>query len=235
MITAEQADFDAQLPQSWRQRLQSELAASYMVKLRAYLLAEKAEGKTIFPPDEEIFSAFNSMDFDKVKVVVLGQDPYHGAGQAHGLCFSVKPGVAVPPSLRNIYKELHADTGCVIPEHGCLRRWAEQGVLLLNSVLSVEEAKAGSHQGIGWERFTDKVVALLNEQAQGLVFILWGNYAQAKGALIDRHKHLVLQSPHPSPLSVRHGFFGNQHFSRSNEYLLAQGESAIDWQLPTVP
>lgn len=202
-----------------------------MAALGSFLREQKAQGKTIFPAGSEIFSALNVTTFERVKVVILGQDPYHGPDQAHGLCFSVRRGVRIPPSLRNIYKELAADVGFKAPLHGCLNEWAEQGVLLLNSVLTVEASLAGSHQGKGWEQFTDSIVKLLNENTQGIVFILWGSYAQKKGAMIDRKKHLVLQSPHPSPLSASRGFFGNHHFSRSNEYLQAQNKTAIDWQL----
>jgi uracil-DNA glycosylase len=204
-----------------------------MASLRQFLLQEKARGKRIFPAGKVIFNALDSTEFDAVKIVILGQDPYHGPGQAHGLCFSVEPGVAVPPSLLNIYKELHGDTGFNIPAHGCLKQWAEQGVLLLNSVLTVEAGRAASHQGMGWEQFTDKIIDVLNREKQAVVFILWGAYAQKKGAMIDRQRHLVLQSPHPSPLSASRGFFGNKHFSRANEYLLSHGRNAVDWQLPT--
>ena len=210
-----------------------EFAAGYMASLRQFLLQETARGKRIFPAGKVIFNALDSTEFDAVKIVILGQDPYHGPGQAHGLCFSVEPGVAVPPSLLNIYKELHGDTGFNIPAHGCLKQWAEQGVLLLNSVLTVEAGRAASHQGMGWEQFTDKIIDVLNREKQGVVFILWGAYAQKKGAMIDRQRHLVLQSPHPSPLSASRGFFGNKHFSRANEYLLSHGRNAVDWQLPT--
>lgn len=203
-----------------------------MASLRVFLREQKAQGKRIYPPGPEIFAALNATPFDRVKVVILGQDPYHGPGQAHGLCFSVRRGVRVPPSLRNIYKELSADVGCVAPSHGCLDAWAEQGVLLLNSVLTVEASLAGSHQGKGWERFTDSVISRLNEGATSIVFILWGSYAQKKGAMIDRQRHLVLESPHPSPLSASRGFFGNHHFSRSNDYLQANNRTAINWQLP---
>ncbi|MEX0963357.1 MAG: uracil-DNA glycosylase [Pseudohongiellaceae bacterium] len=216
---------------SWRERLQADFGAPYMAALGSFLREQKAQGKTIFPAGSEIFSALNVTTFERVKVVILGQDPYHGPDQAHGLCFSVRRGVRIPPSLRNIYKELAADVGFKAPLHGCLNEWAEQGVLLLNSVLTVEASLAGSHQGKGWEQFTDSIVKLLNENTQGIVFILWGSYAQKKGAMIDRKKHLVLQSPHPSPLSASRGFFGNHHFSRSNEYLQAQNKTAIDWQL----
>lgn len=220
------------LDDCWKGPLQAEFDADYMHDLRQFLLREKNSGKRIFPPGKQIFNAFNAIALDAVKLVILGQDPYHGEGQAHGLCFSVQAGVAIPPSLLNIYKELHADTGFVRPPHGCLDHWAGQGVLLLNAVLTVEAGKAGSHQGAGWERFTDRVVAVLNEQRSGLVFLLWGAYAQKKGAMIDRAKHLVLQSPHPSPLSAHRGFFGNRHFSLANAYLLKQQKTAIDWQLP---
>lgn len=223
---------ELKLADSWKHQLSQEFAADYMLKLRQFLLQEKAAGKQLFPPGKLIFNALNSTDFDAVKVVILGQDPYHGPGQAHGLCFSVEAGVRVPPSLLNIYKELNADTGFIIPSHGCLTPWAEQGVLLLNAVLTVEAGRAASHQGLGWEQFTDKIIQLLNQELEGIVFILWGSYAQKKGAMIERSRHLVLQSPHPSPLSASRGFFGNRHFSRSNEYLLAKGKSTIDWQLP---
>jgi uracil-DNA glycosylase len=224
---------ELRLADSWKQHLPGEFAADYMASLRQFLLQEKARGKRIFPAGKLIFNALDSTEFDAVKIVILGQDPYHGPGQAHGLCFSVEPGVAVPPSLLNIYKELHGDTGFNIPAHGCLKQWAEQGVLLLNSVLTVEAGRAASHQGMGWEQFTDKIIDVLNREKQGVVFILWGAYAQKKGAMIDRQRHLVLQSPHPSPLSASRGFFGNKHFSRANEYLLSHGRNAVDWQLPT--
>ena len=223
------------LEQSWKQGLQQEFSQQYMQDLRQFLLSEKAKGKRIYPPGDEIFNALNSTALDDVKVVILGQDPYHGGGQAHGLCFSVKPGVEPPPSLLNIYKELQSDVGFAPPGHGCLDYWARQGVLLLNAVLTVEAGRAASHQSKGWERFTDRVVSLLNEQKSGLVFMLWGSYAQKKGAMIDRGKHLVLQSPHPSPLSASRGFFGNRHFSGANTYLLGQGREAVDWQLPRTP
>lgn len=231
MNASESQAREIKLEVSWRERLEAEFAASYMIELRQFLREQKALGKTIYPAGAEIFSALNATPFDKVRVVILGQDPYHGPGQAHGLCFSVRHGVAVPPSLRNIYKELSADVGFQAPGHGCLTEWAEQGVLLLNSVLTVEASLAASHQGKGWEQFTDRVIHELNENATGIVFILWGSYAQKKGAMIDRNKHLVLQSPHPSPLSASRGFFGNHHFSRANEYLEKQKKLAIDWQL----
>lgn len=222
---------DTKLENSWRERLRSDFESAYMAELRQFLGEQKALGKTIYPAGDEIFAALNATAFKAVKVVILGQDPYHGPGQAHGLSFSVRKGVRIPPSLQNIYKELATDVNFVRPDHGCLSEWAEQGVLLLNSVLTVEAGLAASHQGKGWEKFTDSVVSHLNVDATGIVFILWGNYAQKKGAMIDRDKHLVLQSVHPSPLSASRGFFGNHHFSKSNEYLLAQDKSAIDWEL----
>ena len=226
-----QASREIKLESSWREKLQAEFDSSYMEVLRDFLREQKASGKTIYPAGNEIFAALNSTPFDAVKVVILGQDPYHGPGQAHGLCFSVREGVQTPPSLKNIYKELAADVDFVPPKHGCLNEWAEQGVLLLNSVLTVEAGLAASHQGKGWESFTDSVVSHLNNDAENIVFILWGSYAQKKGAMIDRARHLVLQSPHPSPLSASRGFFGNHHFSKANQYLLAHNKKAIDWQL----
>ncbi len=222
------------LDPSWFKVLGDEFDQSYMQKLRQFLVEEKAQGKIIYPAGENWFSAFNNTPFDRVKVVVLGQDPYHGPGQAHGLCFSVLPGVATPPSLRNIYQELHGDLGILQPDHGCLLPWAHQGVLLLNATLTVEQGKAGAHQGHGWERFTDRAVQALNAQREGLVFLLWGSYAQKKGAIIDTTKHLVLKAPHPSPLSAYRGFLGCKHFSKANEYLKAQGVDPIDWELPPV-
>lgn len=226
---------DIKLEAGWLTELESEFNSDYMVSLREFLLAQKAAGKQVYPAGSEIFNALNYTPLTETRVVILGQDPYHGPNQAHGLCFSVKPGVALPPSLINIYKELQADVGFLPPGHGCLTHWARQGVLLLNSVLTVEGGQAASHQGKGWERFTDQVIHVLNEKCSGLVFILWGAYAQKKGAFIDRNRHLVLQSPHPSPLSASRGFFGNHHFSRTNEYLVGQGLKPIDWQLPENP
>lgn len=227
-----------QLPQnikihpSWYRVLESEFSKSYIKELREFLQQEKQAGKNIFPPGGQIFNAFNSTPFEQVKVVILGQDPYHGAGQAHGLCFSVMPGVRIPPSLKNIYKELHSDLDIVPPNHGCLQPWAEQGVLLLNATLTVEESRAGAHQGRGWEQFTDAAIHALAEQREGLVFILWGSYAQKKGGFIDRSKHLVLRAPHPSPLSAHRGFFGTRPFSQANAYLIERGEAPIEWALP---
>ena len=204
------------LEPSWLRPLAAEFEQPYMQQLRAFLRAEKHAGKRIFPAGKDMFSAFNLTPLDRVKVVILGQDPYHGVGQAHGLCFSVRPGVEVPPSLQNIYKELHRELGLPIPSHGCLTAWARQGVLLLNSVLSVECARAASHQGRGWETFTDRVIEVINEQREGVVFMLWGSYAQRKGAIIDGERHCVLKAPHPSPLSAHRGFFGCGHFVAAN-------------------
>lgn len=219
------------LDPEWLQLLQPEFDAPYMQELRAFLSSEKASGKTIFPPGSLWFNALNHTPFSKVKVVILGQDPYHGPHQAHGLCFSVLDGVQAPPSLLNIFSELKRDLGISPPSHGNLTAWADQGVLLLNAVLTVEQGKAGAHQGKGWERFTDRVVALLNEKREHLVFMLWGSYAQKKGAIIDRKKHKVLMSPHPSPLSAYRGFIGNNHFSIANSYLQEQGITPVDWRL----
>tara|TARA_R110001592_G_scaffold60539_1_gene184162 strand:- start:15951 stop:16640 length:690 start_codon:yes stop_codon:yes gene_type:complete len=213
----------------WAELLADQFELPYMHDLRAFLTTEKQQGKTIYPPEKSVFNALNHTDFDDVSVVIIGQDPYHGAEQAHGFCFSVQPGVAIPPSLRNIYKELNQDLGMPVPDHGTLTTWADQGVLLLNAVLTVEAAKAGAHQGKGWEIFTDRVIELLNEKSQGVVFLLWGSYAQKKGRLIDRAKHYVIEGPHPSPLSAYRGFFGCKHFSKINQYLAEQGKAQINW------
>lgn len=215
---------------SWRTRLAGQFAAPHMKALGSFLRAEKAAGKRIYPPGAQIFRAFELTPFDKVKVVILGQDPYHGAGQAHGLSFSVAHGVMPPPSLQNIYKELHADLGLTHPGHGNLESWARQGVLLLNACLTVEDGRAASHQGKGWEPFTDAVIASLNRERQNLVFILWGRKAQDKGAVIDRERHLVLTSAHPSPLSASNGFFGSRPFSATNAYLQSHGIAPVDWR-----
>ncbi len=220
------------LEASWKKHLLSEFSAPYMQDLRGFLRDQLQRKKLIFPKPSEYFAALENTPFEKVKVVILGQDPYHGPGQAHGLCFSVRPGVAVPPSLQNIYKELKADVGFEIPKHGHLVSWAKQGVLLLNATLTVEAGKAGSHQKKGWEQFTDQVIACLNQQRSGLVFMLWGSFAQEKGKVIDRNRHLVLTAPHPSPLSAHRGFLGCHHFSKANEYLKKHGQTPIDWQLP---
>lgn len=221
-----------QLEPGWLALLQAEFEQPYMQALRKFLLAEKQAGKVIYPAGGQIFNALNTTPFAAVKVVILGQDPYHGPGQAHGLSFSVPPGVRIPPSLRNIYQEIEQDLGLKMPRHGCLQPWAEQGVLLLNATLTVEQARAGSHQGQGWEQFTDRVVQTLSEQRSGLVFMLWGSYAQKKGRVIDRHRHCVLESVHPSPLSAHRGFLGCRHFSQANHYLQQQGQAPIDWSLP---
>jgi uracil-DNA glycosylase len=220
---------EIRLDSSWKNRLAPEFEKTYMVELRQFLLERKRAGAVIYPPGDLIFNAMNSTPFDDVSVVILGQDPYHGPGQAHGLCFSVQEGVAVPPSLVNIYKELEADLANGVPAGGNLQHWAEQGVLLLNSVLTVERGQAGAHQGKGWERFTDHIVSQLNESREGLVFMLWGSYAMKKGAVIDRDRHLVLTAPHPSPLSAYRGFFGCQHFSKANEWLEQKGRQPIRW------
>ena len=231
MTETESGSRKSELESSWKQRLQGEFDSQYMKQLQDFLREQKALAKTVYPAADEIFAALNATPFDAVKVVILGQDPYHGPGQAHGLCFSVRRDVRVPPSLKNIYKELAADVNFVAPGHGCLNEWARQGVLLLNSVLTVEASLAASHKGIGWEKFTDSVVNQLNEETKNTVFILWGSYAQKKGLMIDRKRHLVLQSPHPSPLSASRGFYDCHHFSKSNDYLLAHNKTAIDWQL----
>lgn len=220
------------LEPSWLRVLEEEFDKPYMVQLKDFLRAEKQAGKVIYPSGENWFNALNSTPFDAVKVVVLGQDPYHGPGQAHGLCFSVLPGVPAPPSLVNIFKELQTDLGIPVSRHGYLQHWAEQGVLLLNAVLTVQQANANSHQGRGWEIFTDRCIEHLNREREGLVFLLWGSYAQKKGQLIDRKKHLVLHAPHPSPLSAHRGFLGCRHFSKANEYLGQRGAVPIDWSLP---
>lgn len=225
---------DIQLEGSWNRLLAEEFEKPYMQQLGDFLRAEKAAGKTIYPPAPLMFNALNSTPFDKVKVVVLGQDPYHGPDQAHGLSFSVPAGVRIPPSLLNIYKEIERDLGFPIGSHGCLQSWADQGVLLLNATLSVQQASAGSHQNKGWEPFTDRIIALLNEQREGLVFLLWGSYAQKKGRIIDANKHCVLKSVHPSPLSAHRGFLGCGHFSAVNQYLQQHGSSPINWAVPAV-
>jgi uracil-DNA glycosylase len=219
------------LEASWKTLLANEFQQPYMQTLREFLRNEKQAGKEIYPPGQEYFSALNLTPVDQVKVVIIGQDPYHGPHQAHGLCFSVRPEVKIPPSLRNIYLELQKDLGIPPANHGCLTHWAKQGVLLLNSVLTVEKGKPGSHRNKGWERFTDRIIHILNDKKSHLVFILWGNYAQQKGSFIDTQKHLVLQSAHPSPYSAQK-FFGNHHFSQANEYLTKHQLQAIDWKLP---
>jgi uracil-DNA glycosylase len=229
------ADAEVRLEDSWKAVLGAEFSRPYMGELKAFLQREKADGKQIFPKGSEYFRALDLTPLDEVKVVILGQDPYHGAGQAHGLCFSVQPGVRIPPSLVNIYKEMQSDLGIPPARHGFLEHWARQGVLLLNSVLTVEEARAASHQGQGWEQFTDAVIRAVNEECEHVVFMLWGSYAQKKAAFVDRSRHLVLKAPHPSPLSAHNGFFGSRHFSQANDYLTAQGRNSIEWQLPETP
>ena len=220
------------MEKSWLAQLSDEFEKPYMQTLRKFLLHEKQAKKVIYPQGDHIFNAFNLTPFDKVKVVILGQDPYHGPDQAHGLCFSVKPGVRIPPSLLNIYKELAKDLNITPVKHGFLESWAKQGVLLLNTILTVEAGKAGSHQGKGWEQFTDQVILKLNARQKPIIFILWGKYAENKGKYIDQNRHYVLKSAHPSPLSAFQGFFGNKHFSKINEILVSEGMEPINWQLP---
>ncbi|GMV29240.1 MAG: uracil-DNA glycosylase 2 [Rhodanobacteraceae bacterium] len=224
-------DARLKLEPSWKERVGGYFDRPDMQALSEFLRNELRAGKVVFPPPRQIFAALDATPFEAVKIVILGQDPYHGPGQAHGLCFSVQPGVAVPPSLRNMYAELQRDLGFVPPRHGCLTHWAEQGVLLLNAVLTVEQGLAGSHQGKGWEGFTDSVIEALNREREHLVFMLWGSYAQAKGRLIDRRRHLVLTAPHPSPLSAHRGFIGCGHFSKANAYLVEHGMAPVDWTL----
>lgn len=223
------------LPEDWLVALGSEFEQPYMQQLKAFLAQEKQQKKVIYPHSSDWFNAFKYTPLNQVKVVILGQDPYHGPDQAHGLCFSVRPGVKTPPSLVNIYKELQTDVGCQPVNHGYLTHWAQQGVLLLNSVLTVEQSKAGSHQKKGWEQFTDKVIHIINEELDGVVFLLWGSYAQKKAAFVDQQKHLVLKSVHPSPLSAHRGFFGNHQFSQTNQFLQQRGKMPVDWQLPFEP
>jgi uracil-DNA glycosylase len=234
------ADDRVALHPSWKAKLRPEFDRPYMRNLRQFLAAEKAARKVIYPRGAEIFAALDLTPFDRVRVVIIGQDPYHGPNQAHGLCFSVRPGVELPPSLVNIFVEIDEDmrdptvpggnpTAHLGRDRGCLEGWARQGVLLLNAVLTVERGRAASHQGRGWEQFTDRIVAVLNEEREHLVFMLWGAYAQRKGAIVDRSRHCVLTAPHPSPLSVHRGFFGCRHFSKANRYLVEHGQTPIDW------
>lgn len=220
------------LEASWKQRIGAWLLRDDMQALAAFLRQRRADGAVVYPPPRQLFAAFDATAFEQVRVVILGQDPYHGPGQAHGLSFSVPPGVPVPPSLLNIFKEQQADLGLPRPDHGCLLPWARQGVLLLNAVLSVEQGQAGAHQRRGWEGFTDHVVDVLNREREGLVFLLWGSYAQKKGAMIDSRRHCVLTAPHPSPLSAHRGFLGCGHFSKANAWLQSRGQAPIDWSLP---
>jgi len=219
------------LESNWRTLLQEEFDKPYMLSLLNFLAGQRDKGNIVYPSQANIFAALNNTPLDKVRVVILGQDPYHGANQAHGLSFSVPTGVPIPPSLKNIFKELQTDLNCEIPQSGNLTSWAKQGVLLLNSVLTVEHSKAASHQGKGWEEFTDQIIKILSQERQHLVFMLWGAYAQKKGRVIDQTKHLVLQGPHPSPLSAYRGFFGCKHFSQTNQYIQDNNMSGIDWQI----
>lgn len=218
-------------PKTWKEALRGEREMSYFKELLSYIEEERKRGQTIYPPASEVFSAMQYTDFSAVKVVILGQDPYHGPQQAHGLCFSVRRGIPAPPSLVNIFKELQSDLGCTIPKHGNLESWADQGVLLLNSVLTVKAGTPGSHANKGWEKFTDKVISIVNDQREHVVFLLWGAYAHKKGQIIDQNKHLVLKAAHPSPFSAYNGFFGCKHFSKANEYLLSHGLEAVKWQI----
>ena len=223
---------EIKLHSQWREVIGGEFDKDYMQSLREFLLQRKQQGAVIYPPTNQWFSALNTTPFEDVRVVVLGQDPYHGVGQAHGLCFSVTPGIKVPPSLANIYKEIKSDLGIDQPNHGCLISWAQQGVLLLNATLTVEDGCAGAHQGKGWEQFTDEIIKAVNQKREGVVFMLWGSYAQKKSIMIDSSPHLILKSVHPSPLSAYRGFFGCGHFSAANHYLQEKGVKPIDWQLP---
>lgn len=218
----------------WNPVLRDELAKPYWRELQAFVAEERRQGE-VFPPHDEVFAALHLTPFERTRVLILGQDPYHGPGQAHGLCFSVRPGVTPPPSLVNIFGELESDLGCPAPDHGSLASWARQGVLLLNAVLTVRARQAGSHARRGWETFTDRVIAAVNDKDHPVVFILWGGYARKKKALIDARRHLVIESPHPSPLSAHHGFFGTRPFSRANEALVDAGLDPIDWYLPAQP
>ena len=220
------------LEPGWKARLLDAFADPAMQQLRAFLVQERARGKVIFPPARQIFAALDATPFDQVKVVILGQDPYHGPGQAHGLCFSVLPGVPVPPSLNNIFAEIERDLHIPRPDHGCLLPWAQRGVLLLNAVLTVEQGRAGAHQNRGWEGFTDHVIRRLADERESLVFLLWGSYAQKKGHFIDTRRHRVLRAPHPSPLSAHRGFLGCSHFSKANAFLRKRGQAQVDWSLP---
>lgn len=225
---------DVHLEASWKARFADYFGRDDMQALRAFLLARKRAGATIYPPGKQMFAAFDYTPFDAVKAVILGQDPYHGPGQAHGLSFSVQPGVAIPPSLANIFAEIERELGIRQPTHGCLIPWAQQGVLLLNAVLSVERGQAAAHRNRGWEGFTDAVIRRLSAERENLVFFLWGGYARKKKPLIDVRKHCILEAPHPSPLSAYRGFIGCGHFKRANQYLVQHGQRPIDWQLPPV-
>jgi uracil-DNA glycosylase len=221
---------DPNIEEGWKPVLVDQFQSPYFETLKAFLLEEQKE-HTLFPPDRLVFNAFRRTPYDRVKVVILGQDPYHGKGQAHGLCFSVPHGIPKPPSLVNIFKELHADLGAPVPEHGNLEKWADQGVLLINATLTVRESQAGSHQKKGWETFTNRVIEIVSKEKSGVVFLLWGRFAQAKESLIDGGKHLVLKAAHPSPLSAYNGFFGCQHFSKANDYLKKHEKTEVEWAL----
>ena len=224
------ANINPQIEESWKAVLTDQFKADYFAQLKAFLIEEKQKHE-VYPPGQFIFNAFNLTPFDKVKVVILGQDPYHGPGQAHGLCFSVQAGVKPPPSLVNIFKEINEDLGLPIPNHGNLEKWGRQGVLLLNATLTVRARQAGSHQKKGWETFTDEIIRKLSQEKTGLVFLLWGRFAQAKAELIDQQKHHILKAPHPSPFSAHYGFFGCKHFSKTNEILVSQDMEGIDWNI----
>ncbi len=221
-----------QIPDDWLHHLQPVFDSETMLQLKSYLQERYKAGARIYPPQNLYFNALNLTPFKKVRVVILGQDPYHGPGQAHGLCFSVPQGIDQPPSLKNILKELSSDVGCELPGHGNLESWAKEGVLLLNTVLTVEESKPASHQGRGWELLTDKVIQSLSNEREGLIFILWGSHAQKKEEMIDKEKHLILKAPHPSPLSSYRGFFGSKPFSKANQFLIRLGQKPIQWRLP---
>ena len=218
---------------NFKEIIEEESKKAYFKKLQSFV-DEEYKNKTIFPERKNIFASLETTPYDKVKVVIIGQDPYHGEGEAHGLSFSVNPGIKIPPSLKNIYKELNYEYGCYIPNNGYLKKWAEQGVLLLNAVLTVEKDKPASHQGKGWETFTDRIIKEIDKKDEPVVFLLWGNFAKSKKELLTNSKHLVLESPHPSPFSARHGFFGNNHFKLANEYLAKNGVKPIDWQIENI-
>ena len=221
---------NVKMDESWKKVLAPEFEKEYFDGIKKHIIKDINEGKTVYPPGKLIFNAFNLTPFDKLKVVIVGQDPYHGPGQAMGLCFSVPENIAIPASLKRIYKELHDDVGIKIPDHGDLTYWAKQGVFLINAVLTVIAKKPGSHKNIGWQQFTDSVIKTISDKKEGVVFLLWGNFAKAKKSLIDQSKHYILESPHPSPLAGN-GFFGNHHFSKTNELLVKQGKTPIDWQV----
>jgi uracil-DNA glycosylase len=218
---------------NFKEIIEEESKKEYFKELQSFV-DEEYKNKTVFPERKNIYASLENTPFDKVKVVILGQDPYHGEGEAHGFAFSVKPGIKIPPSLKNIYKELNAEYGCYIPNNGYLMKWAKQGVLLLNAVLTVEKDKPASHQGKGWEKFTDRVIEEIDKKDEPVVFMLWGNFAKSKKKLLTNKNHLVLESPHPSPFSARHGFFGNNHFKLANEYLSKNGIDPIDWQIENI-